>query len=314
MLLPVLDGSKHYWVGEDEVDKLLATAGSWLGDHPARDRIAHRYLAGQRHLARSALDRLAEVDGQVPTGVDGAHGSDPADAAAGIGIDGDEAAPIVAEPLARVRAAAVLAELRAAGARSVADLGCGEGVLLDRLLDEPSVTRLLGVDVSVRALDRARQRLDRQRDRVTLAQSALTYTDDRLIGFDAAVLMEVIEHLDPPRVAALERAVLGHARPGTLVVTTPNAEHNVRYPHLAAGERRHTDHRFEWTRPELRRWAEAAAARYGYTVRYAPVGEEDPEVGPPTQMAVLTRVDEGTGGPDRPDQPERPTRTERDAA
>lgn len=278
VLLPVLDGSKHYWVGADEIDKLLAAAGSWLPDHPERERITHRYLAGQRGLTQTALDRLAEVDDTAPAPTDDAEGASEVEPAA--------------VPLARTRAAAVLAELRAVGARSVADLGCGEGALIDRLLDEPSVTRVLGTDVSVRALERAARRVERraerQRERLTLVQSSLTYTDDRLVGFDAAVLMEVVEHLDPPRLGALERAVLGHARPGTLVVTTPNAEHNVRYG-LHDGEHRHTDHRFEWDRTQFRSWAQAAAERHGYTVRFAPVGPEDPDVGPPTQLAVLTR-------------------------
>jgi 3' terminal RNA ribose 2'-O-methyltransferase Hen1 len=273
VLLPVLDGSKHYWVGADEIDKLLGAAGAWLPDHPEREQITHRYLAGQRSLARTALDRLAEVDDTVP-----AAEEEPQDAAT--------------VPLARTRAAAVLAELRAVGARSVADLGCGEGALLDRLLDEPTITRVLGTDVSVRALERASRRVDRraerQRERLTLVQSSLTYTDDRLTGFDAAVLMEVVEHLDPPRLGALERAVLGHARPATLVVTTPNAEHNVRYG-LHDGEHRHTDHRFEWDRAAFRAWAQGAAERHGYAVRFVAVGEDDPDVGPPTQMAVLTR-------------------------
>jgi hypothetical protein len=101
--------------------------------------------------------------------------------------------------------------------------------------------------------------------------------------------MEVIEHVDPPRLGALERAVFGEAAPGTVVVTTPNVEHNVRYPGLPAGARRHRDHRFEWTRAEFKAWADAAGARWHYAVRYLPVGPDDPEVGPPTQLAVFTR-------------------------
>lgn len=130
---------------------------------------------------------------------------------------------------------------------------------------------------------------DAQRQRVKLLHSPLTYRDKRLIGFDAAALVEVIEHFDPPRLAAAEQNVFGSARPGTIVVTTPNAEHNVMWETLPAGEFRHPDHRFEWTRSEFASWAERVADRYGYSVRFLPVGPEDVDVGPPTQMAVFSR-------------------------
>jgi 3' terminal RNA ribose 2'-O-methyltransferase Hen1 len=177
----------------------------------------------------------------------------------------------------------------------VLDLGCGGGALLRDLLADPQFTEILGVDVSAGALDVAARRLrldrlpERQRDRVALRQSALTYTDATLSGYDAAVLMEVIEHVDEVRLPALEHAVLGVARPRTLVVTTPNVEYNVRFETLEPGRLRHADHRFEWTREQFREWAGAAAGRHGYAVRYLPVGPDDPEVGPPTQMAVFER-------------------------
>ena len=153
-----------------------------------------------------------------------------------------------------------------------------------------------GVDVSARALDAAARRLgvDRmpepQRARLELLQSSAPYRDDRLAGHDAVVLMEVVEHVDRERLPALERTVFGRARPRTVVVTTPNTEHNVRYPHLPAGALRHRDHRFELTRAEFRDWAEALATEHGYAVRYLGVGDDDPEVGPPTQVAVFRRA------------------------
>jgi 3' terminal RNA ribose 2'-O-methyltransferase Hen1 len=156
-------------------------------------------------------------------------------------------------------------------------------------------TRIVGTDVSSRALEIAERKLrldrlpERQRDRITLWQSALTYTDDRLKGFDAAVLMEVIEHVDPPRLPALEAAVFGHAHPATVVVTTPNVEYNVRYEGLVG--MRHSDHRFEWTRAEFQAWAARVAAAHGYTVAYRGVGDDDPEVGTPTQLALFTAAD-----------------------
>jgi 3' terminal RNA ribose 2'-O-methyltransferase Hen1 len=177
----------------------------------------------------------------------------------------------------------------------VVDLGCGEGALLRELIKDPAFTTVLGVDVSHRALELAGRRLnldrmpDTQRARLQLLQSSLSYRDDRLAGHDAVVLMEVIEHVDPPRLPALERGVFRYARPTSVVVTTPNSEHNVRYEHLPAGAFRHRDHRFEWTRAEFRAWAAATAATYGYDVRHLPVGDDDPEVGPPTQLAVFRR-------------------------
>ncbi|MDQ1721316.1 MAG: hypothetical protein QOI26_1050 [Pseudonocardiales bacterium] len=290
--LPVLDDAKHYWVSPDEVDKLVRAGGGWLAGHPEKALITRRYLAHRGVLTRDALARLAEVDDTEPELLDNAA-----------------EAPLVGEepdrpvPLAQQRRGAVLAAVRASGARRVGDFGCGEGVLVADLLADKPIDRVVAVDVSARTLELAgrKLRLDRmteqQRARLDIFQSSLTYRDDRLSGLDAAVLMEVIEHVDPARLGALERAVFGHAAPGTVIVTTPNVEYNVRFETLPSGMRRHRDHRFEWTRGEFLGWAGQVAAEHGYTVRYLPVGTDDPEVGPPTQMAVFTKnstSEEGT--------------------
>jgi 3' terminal RNA ribose 2'-O-methyltransferase Hen1 len=300
VLLPVLDDSKHYWVDDAEIDKLIRAGGDWLAAHPGRDLITHRYLAHQRALTASAVARLAEVDDTEPEALDNAVPEALDNAVPEAAPETADATPPRAT-LAHQRRDSVLAVLRdtvlagSAPAR-VADLGCGEGRLVAMLLREPSVARVLGVDVSHRALERTAQRLrldtmpDRLRDRVDLLQSSLTYADARLAGLDAAVLMEVIEHVDPPRLGALEQTVFGAARPGTVVVTTPNAEHNVRFPDLHPGAMRHPDHRFEWTRPQFRDWAAGVAGRRGYQVRFLPIGADDPEVGPPSQLAVFTRA------------------------
>jgi 3' terminal RNA ribose 2'-O-methyltransferase Hen1 len=283
VLLPVLDDAKHYWVGPEEVDKLIRSGRGWLAGHPEAALVARRYLRHRGNLTRAALARLAEVDDALPEQVDDAVPEDALDE------------PEERTPLATQRRGAVLAVLRAVGARRIADLGCGNGVLTADLLGEPEVELVVAADVSVRALEAAarRLRIDRmpaaRRERVRLLQTSLVYRDSRLAGLDAAVLMEVVEHVDLPRLPALERAVFGEAAPRTVVVTTPNVEHNVRFEGLPAGTVRHHDHRFEWTRDQFRSWADGVGERYGYAARYVPVGPDDPEVGPPTQLAVFTK-------------------------
>ncbi|SDO55709.1 3' terminal RNA ribose 2'-O-methyltransferase Hen1 [Actinacidiphila guanduensis] len=293
VLLPVLDDAKHYWVSADEVDKLLRFGEGWLALHPEQKLITTRYLSRRWSLTREAMERLelarlADADDIGVEQIDNA-------------VE-EEVPEEVAErpaPLAVQRREAILAELRAAGVARVLDLGCGQGQLVAAMLKEVRFTEILGVDVSMRALDIAARRLrldrmgERQAGRVGLVQGSLAYTDSRLKGYDAAVLSEVIEHLDLPRLPALEYAVFGSARPGTVVVTTPNAEYNVRWESLPAGHVRHADHRFEWARAQFAEWARAVADRHGYAVRFAPVGPDDPEVGPPTQMAVFTRTADG---------------------
>lgn len=284
VLVPVLDDDKHYWVGNDEVAKLLARGEGWLEAHPLKDLIARRYLANQRSLARAALARLAPEAGEEDARGDPAGGRDARERAL--------EAPI---RLNDERMAAVIEALRAAGAKTVADLGCGEGGLLARLTAEPWAERLIGIDASPRALERASRRLRLNEPggppegRVILLHGALTYRDRRWAGVDAAALVEVVEHLDPDRLSDLERVVFGEGRPGAVVVTTPNADYNPLFPGLAAGAFRHPDHRFEWTRAEFRAWAERVAGEYGYRAELGGVGTVDPERGAPTQIAVLTR-------------------------
>ncbi|MFJ4682668.1 3' terminal RNA ribose 2'-O-methyltransferase Hen1 [Streptomyces sp. NPDC088789] len=286
VLLPVLDDAKHYWVSADEVDKLLRAGEGWLPGHPEQALITSRYLARRWSLTRQArerleLVRLAETDDSEVEEIDNA-----------VAAETEEAEKPT--PLAVQRRDTILAALTASGATRVLDLGCGQGQLVQALLKDPRYTEIVGLDVSVRALTIAARRLkldrmgERQASRVRLVQGSLAYTDKRLRGYDAAVLSEVIEHLDLPRLPALEYAVFGAARPGTVLVTTPNVEYNVRWESLPAGHVRHGDHRFEWTRAEFRSWAETVAARHGYTVDLRPVGPDDPEVGPPTQLAVFT--------------------------
>ncbi len=278
VLLPVFDRQKHYWVGIDEVDKLVSHGGDWLETHPEKAYITGRYLNRRKSLVNLAFERLATanlVDGET--------------------LADEPAEPVDKKPtLNAQRLGSVVAALKSCGARSVIDLGCGEGRLLNMLVHERQFVRLAGMDVSHTALSRASDRLkledggERLRERVTLFHGSLTYKDERLSGYEAASVVEVIEHLDPPRLAAFERVLFEFARPPVVVLTTPNREYNAHYGLTGDDELRHGDHRFEWSRAQFRDWADRTAAAHGYTVQYASIGQADPALGAPTQMGVFT--------------------------
>jgi 3' terminal RNA ribose 2'-O-methyltransferase Hen1 len=282
VLVPVLDSEKHYWVGDDEVEKLLRKGEGWLATHPERETIIARYLRFDRKLTRSALARLTEEETADPE-------------AEQIGYAKEESSIEGPLKLWEQRIGAILSGLRASGAKTVLDLGCGEGKLLKALLEDRSFQRIVGLDVSWRMLEIAARRLHlehvppAQKARIELIHGSLMYKDNRLNGFDAATVAEVIEHLDPARLAAFERVLFEHARPRTVLITTPNGEYNSLFPSLPAGRFRHKDHRFEWTRSEFQLWANRNADRFGYKVRFLPIGIQDPVAGPPTQMGVFER-------------------------
>lgn len=285
VLIPVLDNNKHYYVGEAEVEKLLRKGEGWLETHPARELIVRRYLRGFGGLVRKANAQLDEA-------VEAEEAEEHARR--------DATEEAIEQPirLNDQRIERVVALLRELGAQSVLDLGCGEGRLLRELLKLPGLSNITGVEVAPRVLAGAADRLrldhmpDIKRQRIQLLQGSLVYRDDRLKGFDAAAVIEVIEHMEAERLPAFEAAVFGHARPGAVIVTTPNREYNALFEGMKPDAMRHPDHRFEWTRAEFRHWAESVGLAHGYAVRFDGIGAEDAAHGHPTQLALFTRAEE----------------------
>lgn len=281
VLIPVLDDRKHYYVDRSEIDKLIRHGEGWLASHPEKEEIARRYLKHQMSYAREALKRLLDVNPEETEEDEEHSAATEADIEKSINLNEE-------------RLGTVLSVLKSASAESVIDLGCGEGKLLRLLLKEKMFKKIVGLDVSIRSLEKASERLriddlpPTQKERVQLIHGSLIYRDRRLNSFDAAALVEVIEHLDEPRLRAFERVVFEFARPKTIVVTTPNREYNVMWQNVGATQLRHRDHRFEWTRSEFSEWAHTIAQKYGYTVRFFPIGKEAKDVGTPTQMAVFS--------------------------
>ncbi len=244
------------------------------------DATDERYLRHRRSLMSQAMAQLMEEDTPDPDEVQETAAE-------------EEWAIEERISLNEQRIGAVVAALRASGAKRVLDLGCGEGKLISALLKDRDFSEIVGVDVSYRSLEKAQDklRLDQlapaQRERIKLLHGSLIYRDKRLNGYDAAAVVEVIEHMDFARLAAFERVLFEFARPKSVVLTTPNAEYNVKWESLPAGKMRHRDHRFEWTRDQFQSWATGIRERFGYDVRFLPVGPEDAIVGAPTQMAVF---------------------------
>ena len=281
VLIPVLDADKHYWVGEDEIEKLLRHGKGWLKNHPEKDRIAFRYLRKKPSLVRKAFEQLLEIE------------MEPEEAQS-VSNANKEEEPEKKLNLNEHRLNAVLSVLKSVNAKRVIDLGCGEGKLLSLLLKDRSFEQITGVDVSYSVLERAMDRLklyklpSMQKDGINIFQSSLTYRDKRFSGYDAATIIEVIEHLDENRLSAFEKVVFKYTRPSTVIISTPNKEYNTHYSRLLEGDVRHKDHRFEWTRQEFKAWSQKIASQYGYSVRFVQIGETDEKYGSPTQMGVFT--------------------------
>jgi 3' terminal RNA ribose 2'-O-methyltransferase Hen1 len=282
VLVPVLDNSKHYYVGQAELENLLSKGEGWLAKHPQREIIAKRYLKFRISLAREALARLTEEDDPEIKEYESAASDKEEELEKNISLN-------------EQRLGAVLAVIKSSDAKRILDLGCGEGRLLRELIQDKSFIEIVGVDVSVRSLEIAHKRLglerlpDQIKNRIKLLHGSLMYRDKRFTGYDVAAVVEVIEHLDPPRLAAFERVLFEYAKPKKVILTTPNREYNVMWENMSETDLRHKDHRFEWSREEFNVWANNIAEKYGYSVHFLSVGPEVAKIGAPTQMGVFTR-------------------------
>lgn len=282
VLIPVLEGEKHYAVREFEVDKLERHGAGWLDSHPMREAIMARYLEYKRNLVNDAQNRIPEAPTPDEDGVEAEEGD---------GVDAEREIERTL-PLWKSRILAVKDILAKEKVTSAVELGCGDGKVLASVASEKSsekkIEKLAGMDVSMRSLRIASDRLRRAgRLDVPLYHGALTYRDERLEGFDAVILMEVIEHLEPHRLDAAMQVVFGEIRPRIAVLSTPNRAYNVRFKFPLHNGLRHRDHRFEFTTKEFILWCGEVAKKFGYDVSVGPVGDEDPEVGPPSLIATF---------------------------
>jgi len=279
VLIPVLDNDKHYFVSEDEIQKLLDKGKSWLSTHPEKEQITKRYLVNLGSLTKKALLKLNEnEDFEIENRE--------------VSIEEKKRK----ETLHQKRLKLVLEQAEKTGAETILDLGCGEGKLLKMLLKKKQFKKIIGMDVSYQELTRAKERLywdemsPKQKERITLFQGALTYRDKRLEGYEIATVVEVIEHMDLNRLQAFERVLFEFAKPKYIILTTPNAEYNALFENMEESQMRHNDHRFEWTRGEFEKWANIVAEKYNYKAKFLPIGEVDKKYGAPSQMVIFTFI------------------------
>lgn len=189
------------------------------------------------------------------------------------------------------RLEAVAGELKASGCSRVMDLGCGSGALLSLLLADPQFEKILALDASLTALQVVREEVlgtSNPTDRVRLIHGSWTENHRECNGYQAAALVETIEHLDPRELSRMEQTVFAGYDLDTIVLTTPNGEYN-EVLGLPPGTFRDPDHHFEWPRARFRKWCRGIAARHGYQLRFSQIGDEDPDHGAPTQMVVFHR-------------------------
>ncbi len=189
----------------------------------------------------------------------------------------------------------VLQQLQAVAAQRVLDLGCGDGEFLLPLVGESWVQRVVGVEPAAARLASVQRAIGAMepahRDKVTLLQGSVLDSAPWLAmarDCDAAVMIEVIEHLDPSQLSGLERVLFRDLAPRLAILTTPNADFN-RLLGVPDHRFRHPDHKFEWGRARFGKWAEAVAGRVGSSVTLHDLAGRHPDLGGASQMAVFVR-------------------------
>ncbi len=290
VLIPVLDNDKHYWVGFDEVDKLIRNGKNWIPDHPQKNLIVARYLKKQGSLTRKALAEL-EVEKTVLELVEEPVVDETLEQERQSQAKEDQLEKKVR--LNDLRIQKIVETINSLDVSSIMDLGCGEGKYLREYLKIKKLHQITGIEVSTSVLDKAEQRLkidrmpERVREKLALLQGSLTYKDQRLKNMDLATCIEVIEHIDEDRLDAFAESLFAFSKPKYAIITTPNVEFNVTFENMPEGKLRHNDHRFEWDRKTFQNWCDAICEKYNYEVSFDSIGEEHPEYGAPTQMGLF---------------------------
>ncbi len=293
VLIPVLDNDKHYWVGFDEVDKLIKNGKHWIPKHPHKNIIVARYLKKQSSLTRKALAEFeleaSELDNMEETTIDETQEH----------YGQSQASEDKLEKKVRLndlRIQKIIETIGELDVNNITDFGCGEGKYLKEYLKIAKLNKITGIEVSTSVLDKAEQRLkierlpEKTRNKLFLLQGSLTYKDSRLKNIDLATCIEVIEHIDEDRLDAFAESLFGFSKPRYAIVTTPNVEFNATFENLPAGKFRHNDHRFEWDRKTFHNWCQNIGKKYGYAICFDEIGATHPKFGAPTQMALFKMI------------------------
>ncbi|WP_310831561.1 3' terminal RNA ribose 2'-O-methyltransferase Hen1 [Paenibacillus pedocola] len=292
VLIPALDDYKHYYISDDEVDKIRRYGAGWLEEHPQRSLILKRTLrfagAIKQYEAMAAKEKRSTAENSV----------DSEDVPAAVTVSGESAVTeMQEEPKIRLndlRYAAIAAAVEELYAKAtIVDFGSGEGKLSAKLSSVPGVREIKAVEPSAASQLRAMDRFAKLADKPGIivpdpVTGSLFYFDESLRGKDVMILCEVIEHIDEYRLARVMENIFAEYAPKTLIVTTPNKDYNAVYE-MEQEELRHGDHRFEWGRKAFSVWCARWTETFDYTAELTGIGEGSVEFGYPTQMAIFTK-------------------------
>lgn len=304
ILIPVLDNYKHYYINEDEIERLRRYGEGWLSTHPQHDLMIKRSLRfaplvkeyEQQVAKESSIDALStEIStNSIQSNKEQAQSTEQQLERINT-IETETETPVVR--LNELRYRAIVEQVSLLPQRKqVIDFGAGEGKLSVRLGQIEGVEQVWAVEPSMqsqlRAIDRFAKLEGRTDDVIpVITIGSLFYRDERWVDQDVIILCEVIEHINEVRLPQVIHTLFTDYRPQTLIMTTPNREYNEVYQ-MDADEIRHTDHRFEWTRAELEQYCTQWIQNRPYTFTISGIGDKHEQHGQPTQMVVFRR----TGG------------------